>query len=79
MKDRGPSVCAPPLHPGATEERADDYVGPLLNRVARLLAAVHGGQVLLTATTYKLVHGHPRASIALRDLGERRLKDLAGR
>ena len=31
------------LHTGETEERGDDYVGPLLNRVARLMAAAHGG------------------------------------
>src|SRR5438128_2008812 len=40
------------LHTGSTEERADDYFGPLLNRASRLMSAGHGGQVLLTATTY---------------------------
>src|SRR5262245_6811751 len=34
------------LHTGAAEERDDDYFGPPLNRVARLLALAHGGQVL---------------------------------
>src|SRR5690242_997346 len=34
------------LHTGTTEERGDDYVGPSLNRVARLLSAGHGGQIL---------------------------------
>jgi class 3 adenylate cyclase len=32
------------LHTGTTEERADDYVGPLLNRAARLMSAGHGGR-----------------------------------
>lgn len=31
------------LHTGETEERGDDYVGPLLNRVARLMSAGYGG------------------------------------
>ena len=35
------------LHAGATEERDGDYFGPPVNRVARLLSAGHGGQVLL--------------------------------
>ncbi len=64
------------LHTGTTEERADDYVGPLLNRAARLLAAAHGGQVLLTAATYELVRDVLPPQVALRDLGEHRLRDL---
>src|SRR6476469_408301 len=36
------------LHTGTTEERGDDYVGPVLTRAARLLSAGHGGQVLLS-------------------------------
>ena len=35
------------LHVGAAEERDGDYFGPPVNRVARLLSAAHGGQVLL--------------------------------
>ena len=64
------------LHTGVTEERADDYVGPLLNRLARLLTAGHGGQILLTVATYELVREHLPDGVALRTLGERRLKDL---
>jgi hypothetical protein len=50
-----------------------------LNRVARLMSAGHGGQVLLSDATYNLVRDHlvhlePEAE--LRDLGEHRLKDL---
>src|SRR5439155_17042513 len=33
------------LHTGAAQEREGDYFGPALNRVARLLAVGHGGQV----------------------------------
>ena len=64
------------LHTGVTEERGDDYVGPTLNRVARLLSAGHGGQVLLNQTTYELVREHLPARVSLRDLGEHTLKDL---
>jgi predicted ATPase/class 3 adenylate cyclase/uncharacterized protein HemY len=64
------------LHTGVTEERGDDYVGPILNRVARLLGAGHGGQVLLTQPTYDLVRDDLPHEVSLRDLGEHRLKDL---
>ncbi len=40
------------------------------------MSAGHGGQILLTATTYELVRDHLPDGVALRDLGERRLKDL---
>src|SRR6476661_7454909 len=39
------------VHTGAVEFRDGDYFGPALNRVARLLAAGHGGQVLLSQAT----------------------------
>jgi class 3 adenylate cyclase len=40
------------LHMGAAEERDGDYFGPPVNRVARLLSAAHGGQVLLSLPTH---------------------------
>ena len=64
------------LHTGATEERDGDYFGPPVNRVARLLSAAHGGQVLLSAATHEMVRDLLPADVALMDLGERRLKDL---
>jgi predicted ATPase/class 3 adenylate cyclase/Tfp pilus assembly protein PilF len=64
------------LHTGSTEERGDDYVGPLLNRVARLMSAGHGGQVLLSQATAGLVRAELPTGATLRDMGERRLKDL---
>ena len=64
------------LHTGVVEERGDDYVGPVLNRVARLMAAGHGGQILLTATTRELVQDALPTGTSLRDLHEHRLKDL---
>jgi len=64
------------LHTGAAESRDDDYFGPVLNRVSRLLAAAHGGQMLLTLATEELVRDHLPEGVSLRDLGERRLRDL---
>ena len=64
------------LHSGACVERDGDYFGPVVNRVARLLAAGHGGQVLVTGVTYELLADRLQDGIRLRDLGEHRLQDL---
>ena len=64
------------LHTGAVEEQGGDYFGPALNRVARLLAAGHGGQTLLSLATQELVRDALPVDARLEDLGERRLKDL---
>jgi predicted ATPase/class 3 adenylate cyclase len=65
------------LHTGAAHERDGDYFGPPVNRVARLLSAGHGGQVLLSSSTQELVRDHLPADTHLRDLGEIYLRDLA--
>jgi predicted ATPase/class 3 adenylate cyclase len=65
------------LHTGAVEHRDDDYFGPPLNRVARLLDAGHGGQILISQGTADLVREALPETAALRDLGTHRLKDLA--
>src|SRR5215208_2638945 len=64
------------LHMGAAQERDGDYFGPPLNRVARLLSAAHGGQVLLSAATHEMVRDQVPAGMNLAELGEHRLKDL---
>jgi len=64
------------LHSGACAERDGDYVGPVVNRTARLLDIGHGGQVLVTAATYALLADRLPGGIGLRDLDEQRLKDL---
>ncbi|HET9332664.1 MAG TPA: tetratricopeptide repeat protein [Gemmatimonadota bacterium] len=65
------------LHAGDAEQRDNDFFGPTLNRTARILAAGHGGQVLLSQSVERLVQDRFPEGTALRDLGERRLKDLA--
>jgi predicted ATPase/class 3 adenylate cyclase len=59
------------IHTGTTDERDGDYFGPTMNRAARLMAAGHGGQILLSAATAALL-----GTAELTDLGEQRLKDL---
>ncbi|MGA8534541.1 MAG: adenylate/guanylate cyclase domain-containing protein [Candidatus Tumulicola sp.] len=65
------------VHTGTADEREGDYFGPALNRVARLLAIGHGGQVLVSGVTTDLLQGALPARASLLDLGEHRLKDLA--
>src|SRR5262245_27741422 len=64
------------LHVGAAQQRDGDYFGAPLNRVARLCAAGHGGQVLLSAAAWELARDQLPKGVSLRDLGEQRLKDL---
>ncbi|PWT83837.1 MAG: adenylate/guanylate cyclase domain-containing protein [Acidobacteria bacterium] len=64
------------LHTGTVDVRDNDYFGQPLNRVARLVAAGHGGQILLTLATQELVRDSLPGGVILRDMGERRLKDL---
>ncbi|MFI5363357.1 MAG: ATP-binding protein [Elusimicrobiota bacterium] len=73
----GPLRVRAAIHTGAAEERDDDYFGPALNRVARLLSAGHGGQTLLSRAAADAVADALPTGVSLRDLGERRLKDLA--
>jgi predicted ATPase/class 3 adenylate cyclase/Tfp pilus assembly protein PilF len=64
------------LHTGAADLRSGDYFGSPVNRVARLLAAGHGGQILLSLAAEELVRDELPALVELRDLGIHRLKDL---
>jgi predicted ATPase len=65
------------VHTGSADERNGDYFGPAVNRVARLLAVGHGGQVLVSGVATDLAHGALPPETTLLDLGEHRLRDLA--
>ncbi|HEX4047564.1 MAG TPA: AAA family ATPase, partial [Elusimicrobiota bacterium] len=73
----GPLRVRAAIHAGAAEERDDDFFGSALNRVARLLSAGHGGQTLLSRAAADAAADALPSGATLRDLGERRLKDLA--
>jgi predicted ATPase/class 3 adenylate cyclase/DNA-binding CsgD family transcriptional regulator/tetratricopeptide (TPR) repeat protein len=64
------------LHSGACVERDGDYVGPVVSRAAGLLAAGHGGQILVSGSTHELLAGRRPGGIGVEDLGEHHLKDL---
>jgi len=64
------------LHSGAVEVRDSDYFGAPLNRVARLLAAGHGGQTLLSESTHDLCRDHLPPLASVKALGAHGLKDL---
>jgi predicted ATPase/class 3 adenylate cyclase len=55
----------------------DRYVGLDVHRGARVAAAAHGGQVLVCDATRAVLDAAPQAGVATRDLGYRRLKDIA--
>ena len=59
------------IHTGEPLAAPPKYVGVDVHRAARIMAAGHGGQVLMSQTTYALV-----GDVVVRDLGEHRLKDL---
>jgi predicted ATPase/class 3 adenylate cyclase len=65
------------LHSGVVEERGGDYFGLPLSRIARILDAGHGGQILLSQATVELVREQLAPKLTLRHLGRYQLKDLA--
>ena len=65
------------LHTGESISGETGYVGMDVHRAARICAAGHGGQILLSQTTTDLTADVLPDGVSLRDLGEHRLKDLA--
>jgi predicted ATPase/class 3 adenylate cyclase len=65
------------MHTGHSDFRAGDYHGTAVNRAARLAAAGHGSQVLLSGATEAMVGDALPQRADLADLGEHRLRDVA--
>ena len=65
------------VHTGSAEFRDGDYFGTAVNRAARVMAAAHGGQVVVSLATEELVRDSLPEHVTLVDLGEHRLRDLA--
>jgi predicted ATPase/class 3 adenylate cyclase len=64
------------IHTGTADVRDGDYVGPALDRIARLVAIANGGQIVVSGVTSDLVHDALPAGVTLRDCGQHRLRDL---
>ncbi len=64
--------CGWGWRPGKPSCVTGDYFGAVLNRAARVMAAGHGGQILVADSTAGLLGG-----VELLDLGQRRLRDLS--
>jgi predicted ATPase len=66
------------VHSGEGRLLGNTYVGLDVHRAARIAAAAHGGQIVLSDTTRALAAANLPPGVELRDLGEHRLKDLEG-
>ncbi|HLG07957.1 MAG TPA: adenylate/guanylate cyclase domain-containing protein, partial [Gaiellaceae bacterium] len=75
----GPIQVRAGLHTGTPLLTEEGYVGGDVPRAARIAAAGHGGQVLVSSSTAALVEpsGSEPQALSLVDLGEHRLKDLS--
>jgi predicted ATPase/class 3 adenylate cyclase len=65
------------LHTGEAPLVGEEYIGLDVHHAARVAAAAHGGQVLISETTQGLVEHGLGPDLSVRDLGVHRLKDLA--
>src|SRR5437870_108306 len=73
----GPIRVRMGIHTGEPLRTDEGYVGMDIHRGARIAAAGHGGQVLISQAARELVQDDLPEEFALRDLGEHRLKDLS--
>jgi predicted ATPase/class 3 adenylate cyclase len=64
------------IHTGSPQIHDGGYVGMDVHRAARIAAATHGGQVVISQATANLLTGRLPAQATLRDLGRHQLKDI---
>jgi class 3 adenylate cyclase/tetratricopeptide (TPR) repeat protein len=73
----GPLHVRMGLHVGQAEAISGDYAtSHTLNRVARVMSAGYGGQILLSLAVAERVREHLPEGVGLRDLGQHRLRGL---
>ncbi len=78
--DTGPLRVRMGLHTGPAKAGGADYdysTSHTFNRVARVMSAAHGGQILLSGAAAELARGRLPADVYLKDLGEHRLKGIS--
>lgn len=64
------------IHTGSGRLGGDNYVGIDLHQASRIVAAAHGGEILVSETTRALLAVSLPEGVVLRDLGEQRLSGL---
>jgi predicted ATPase/class 3 adenylate cyclase len=74
--ETGPLLVRMALHSGAAIDVEGDYLGPAVNRVARLLDVTYGGQILFTQATLEGARERLSPDFSWLDLGQHYLKDL---
>lgn len=72
----GPIMVRMAIHTGIAIKHGRDYLGPPLNRVARLLSTAHGQQLIISGSTEEHLVGRLPDGCSLEDKGLHRLKDL---
>ena len=73
----GPLRVRMAIHAGTAEARAGTYLGPTLNRTARLLDEAQGGQILCSQAAADLTRDDLPDNVALVELGQRSLEGLS--
>ncbi len=71
-----PLLVRASLHTGIADLRSGDYYGSVVNRAARLRGIAHGGQTLMSRSTWELVQDELPDRVTVKDLGKHGLKDL---
>ena len=74
--DEAPVSVRMGLHTGEAYPAEHGYVGVAVHRAARICTIAHGGQILLSRSTAGIVDDEDIPGVALRDVGEHRLKDI---
>ena len=65
------------IHTTEPHLHSDGYVGVGVSRAARICAAAHGGQIVLSQATAGIVEDDDLLDVRLRDLGDHLLKDIS--